>query len=156
MKRTKRKMIAILITQLEGNLEAGLDIGLLARRLGRIKDVAMVEVQPYPGTRAGTGRFASSLEKRSVSSVVVAGCSERLYGKMFRDILSGAGIDPWSVEFADIYGQCVLAYGKSKKKATACAEDLIGLAISRVREAEAMETIETEVRPSCVVIGGGV
>jgi heterodisulfide reductase subunit A len=88
--------------------------------------------------------------------VVVAGCSERLYGKMFRDILSAAGIDPSSVEFADIYGQCVLAHRKSKKKATACSEDLIGLAVSRVREAEAMEKIEVEVKPSCVVIGGGV
>lgn len=156
MKTKKRKTVAILITQLEGNLEVGLDIGLLAKRLGKLKDVAMVRVQPYPGTRLQIERFASSLAGGAVDRVVVAGCSERLYGKLFRDILSGAGIDPSSVEFADIYGQCLLAHRRSKKKATACAEGMIGLAVSRVREAEARERIEVEVKPSCVVIGGGI
>jgi len=156
MKAKKEKMIAIFITQLEGNLSAGLDIDPLVKKLGKLPDVELISVQPYPGTRAEIGRFASSLAKRSIGSVVVAGCSERLYGKLFRDILNGAGIDPSSVEFADIFGQCVLAHGRSKKKATACAERLIGLAVSRVREAVAREKIEVEVKPSCVVVGGGI
>jgi heterodisulfide reductase subunit A len=156
MMTKKHKMIAILITQLEGNLEAGLDIGLLARRLGKLKHVAMVEVQPYPGTRSEIEGFASALAGRPVDGVVVAGCSERLFGRMFRDIFSGAEIDRSSVEFADIYGQCVLAHRRSNKKATSCAEGLIGLAVSRVRAAEAREKIEAEVKPSCAVIGGGI
>jgi heterodisulfide reductase subunit A len=87
---------------------------------------------------------------------VVAGVSERLYGKLYRDALGLCGIDMSMVEFANITDHCVAAHRNCRVEAMACSKKLIGFALAKVLKAVPREKLEAEVKPSCVVIGGGV
>ena len=107
-------------------------------------------------TRAEIERIVSGIGKRGHSRVVVAGSSERLFGRLYRDALAGAGIDPAMVEFANIHEHSLLAHRGSKRDATSSALTLIDVAVARVTHAAAMSKLETDIKPLCVVIGGGI
>jgi chaperonin GroEL (HSP60 family) len=61
------------------------------------------------------------LAKAKIERVVVAGCSERLFGKYFRTRLETFGVNPAFVEFADVRDHCAAGRGQPRDAATAKA-----------------------------------
>jgi heterodisulfide reductase subunit A len=154
--RGARGSVAVIIAQCEGDLSSALDLGSLKTWVGRNPAVGLVVVEDYPCTTGKIDRIASSIAARHLSHVVVAGGSERLYGKLYRDVLARSGIEPSLVEFADIREHCALIHPKSREGATASALRLINTAVAAVAGASPMEKIEADIKPVCVVIGGGI
>jgi heterodisulfide reductase subunit A len=115
-----------------------------------------VKVENHPCTRSGIEATASWLAERGVTRVVIAGSSERLFGKIYRDALSRVGIDPSLVGFANIRAHCVLVHKGAKKLATSCSSRLIAVALARTSVASPKERFEAEIAASCLVIGGGI
>jgi heterodisulfide reductase subunit A len=147
---------AVILSPCERPLSEGLDLKGLVASLGRNPLVGFVKVQPYPCSRRGIASIASEIARKGLTRVVVAGGSERLYGKLYRDALGQAGIDPGLVAFANIGEHCVLTHRGSIPAATSCAEDLIKTALGLALEARPKERITADVKPTCAVIGGGI
>ena len=155
-KRARPERAAVIFSQCEHPLAEGLDMDALLKGLKRRTDVGYVKVGPYPCSRRGIAAIASEIAKKGLARVVVAGSSERLYGKLYRDILGEVGVDPGLVEFANIAEHCILTHKGSKRAATACAEGLIRVALGRVLRASPKEKVTVDVKPTCAVIGGGI
>jgi heterodisulfide reductase subunit A len=152
----KKGGIGIVIAQCEGDLSRSLDMEALVGRIKRNPRVGPVRVETYPCTRREVEDIAAWLADQQVSRVVVAGCSERLYGRFYRDALERAGIDPSLVGFANIRDHGVLVHRGSRRLATSCSADLIDIAVASVAGASPKERMEAEVKPVCLVIGAGV
>ncbi len=153
--RPKPEKVAVIISQCEADLGKRLDLAALTKHLKRNPGTGMVRVQAYPCSRTNIEETASLIGKRGLKRVVVAGVSERLYGKLYRDALRPFGIDSALVEFADIVDHCLNVHA-SGKDAAACSLDLINYALARVSGAVPRERIVAEVKPTCAVIGGGI
>ncbi len=153
--RAKGTGVAVVISQCESDLSRVLDITSLEKQVAANPEVALVKVQDYPCTIGKIDAIGALIVKRGLSRVVVAGSSERLYGKFFRNILAQSGIDPSLVEFADISRLCSAPPG-AKKATTSGALGLINMAVARVAGTSPMEKVEADIKPVCVVLGGGI
>jgi heterodisulfide reductase subunit A len=145
--REKAGTVAVIVAQCESDLSSVLNINSLEKQVAANPEVALVNVLDYPCTIGKTDGAAALIEKRGLSRVVVAGSSERLYGKFFRSILAQSGIDPSLVEFADLRGVSTTVRS---------ALGLINTAVARVAGMVPPEKVETEIKPVCVVLGGGI
>jgi heterodisulfide reductase subunit A len=145
--REKAGTVAVMVAQCESDLSRSLNMASLEKRLAANPDVAFVSVLDYPCTIGKIDGAAALVAKRGLARVVVAGSSERLYGKFFRNVLAQSGIDTSLVEFADISGLC---------RTTSAALGLINTAVARVVAANPPEKVESDIKPVCVVLGGGI
>jgi heterodisulfide reductase subunit A len=153
--KSKPEKVAVVISRCEEDLAKRLDLAGLMRRFKKDRRVGMVRLEPFPCSRTNIEETARRVGRAGLRRVVVAGAGERLYGKLYRDALEPHGIDPAMVEFADIVTHCVDVHG-SKKEATTCAFDLITYAVARVLGSVPRERIEAEIKPTSLVIGGGI
>jgi heterodisulfide reductase subunit A len=148
--------IGVVVSQCEEDLSRLLDMQTLTRRIRANLLAGPVRVDDYPCTKTGVDETAAWLARQGVTRVVVAGCSERLFGKLYRDSLGRRDIDPSLVGFANIREHCVLVHKGSRKLATDCSARLIEVALARIATASPMERIQAEISASCVVVGAGI
>ena len=148
--------VGVVISQCEGDLSRLLDMQTLTRQLRANPLIGPVRIGKHPCTTAGVDETASWLARHGVTRVVIAGCSERLFGRFYRDALGRFAIDPSLVGFANIREHCVLVHKGSPKLATSCSAGMINVAVARIAGARSKEVLETDVKPSCVVIGAGI
>lgn len=155
-KAVKPPRVAVALCGCGGELARFLNLETIAKRLKADGKIARVLRGDYPCSRTEIEALAAELAKARIDRLVVAGCSERLFGKLFRARLEAVVLDPAFIEFADIRDHCALAHRDSRAAATDKALRLVDSAVARVTAARATERIETEVFPLCAVIGGGV
>jgi heterodisulfide reductase subunit A len=148
--------LGVLISQCEGSLTPAIDLRKLVSAVRKNPLVTVVELQPHPCTAGDIDRLAGAFTRKGVERVLVAGGSERLYGKLYRRHLGAAGIEPSLVAFADIYEHCALTYRGRPGAATESAVRLIEVSAARLAAAVPMKQLEAEIKPICLVIGGGV
>ncbi len=154
-KRTRNiPKVGVIISQFEENLSKTFDLATLVKKVKSRVQVADVVVQPYPSVRRQIPEIARRFLQRKISKVVVVGCSERLYGKLYRSIFADFNVPGTMIEFADILT------GRSKQRQlradTATAVRLVDLAVARVLAAREPEIITVDIRPLAVVVGGGI
>lgn len=133
---------------------APLDMDNLARALAAD---ALVEFVAGPGltaSRKSLEKLGEKLAARGASRVVIAGLSERLFGKLVRGTLARHGIDPSLAAFVD-FAQARSAGLKGKVLVERLAK-FLGGAVASLAQAQPVETLEADVMPAGLVIGGGV
>ncbi|MFX1496119.1 MAG: hydrogenase iron-sulfur subunit [Promethearchaeota archaeon] len=88
--------------------------------------------------------------------MVVAACSFKLHGLLFRKTIEKAGINRFLISFANIREQNSWVHSDEPEKATRKAIDQISMAIEQVKLLEPLEVQFSEVIPSTLIIGGGI
>ncbi|MFX1234487.1 MAG: hydrogenase iron-sulfur subunit [Promethearchaeota archaeon] len=88
--------------------------------------------------------------------VVVAACSFKLHGLLFRKTIEKAGINRFLISFANIREQNSWVHSDEPERATKKAIDQISMAIEQVKLLEPLEVQFSEVYPSALIIGGGI
>lgn len=88
--------------------------------------------------------------------MVVAACSFKLHGLLFRKTIEKAGINRFLISFANIREQNSWVHSDEPEKATRKAMDQISMAIEQVKLLEPLEVQFSEVIPSTLIIGGGI
>jgi heterodisulfide reductase subunit A len=152
-KGDRPEAVAVALIESDGGLEAS-DIGKITRALEAHPLVAFV-TGPYHGIhRKSLEKLGDVLSRRGAQRLVVAGASERIFGRLVREALTPCGIDPSLVAFADFAGA-----GARRRPNEAKTDRLIKLLASSVAglaAARPVEEIETAIEPSGLVLGGGV
>jgi len=127
----------------------------LARSIKADRRVGLVASGSYSCSKTEIEKVGAAIARHKLDRVVVAGSSERLFGRLFRTELGRFGIDPSLVGFADILSLSALVRGASEATVTAKALGLVRAAVARLAAASRLETVETSIRPVCAVFGGG-
>lgn len=97
--------------------------------------------------------FEKYLKESKISKTVVAGCGLRPKEQIFRNSLKKAGLNSYSVNFANLNE--VIGY-KGKKKATEKAVNLVAQAAKWVEMQEPIETQKVSLKREVLVLGGGI
>jgi heterodisulfide reductase subunit A len=153
---SKEPGVAVVICECGGEISGLLEMETLLKRVKANPSVGLAKVASRPCTGTEIGKIGSAIVKRGLKRFVLAGCSERIFGKFFREHLEPFGINPAFVEFANIKEHCALVHKGSKQSATVKGAKLIDVAVARALSTKHLERIEADVKPVCLVIGAGV
>ncbi|MFW9822673.1 MAG: hydrogenase iron-sulfur subunit [Candidatus Thorarchaeota archaeon] len=110
----------------------------------------------YLCSESGLNKIIDELKTEKVDRVVIAACSFKLHGLLFRKTIEKAGINQFLISFANIREQNSWVHADQPKKATRKAIDQINMAIEQVKLLEPLEVQYSEINPSTLVIGGGI
>jgi len=110
----------------------------------------------YLCSESGLNKIIDEIREKKVDRVVVAACSFKLHGLLFRKTIEKAGINRFLISFANIREQNSWVHYDEPEKATKKAIDQINMAIEQVRLLEPLEIQYSDINPSVLIIGGGI
>ena len=110
----------------------------------------------YLCSESGLNKIIDEIKEKKVDRVVIAACSFKLHGLLFRKTIEKAGINRFLISFANIREQNSWVHYDEPEKATKKAIDQINMAIEQVKLLEPLEIQHSDITPSVLIIGGGI
>ena len=110
----------------------------------------------YLCSESGLNELIEEIKEKGIERVVVAACSFKLHGQLFRRTIEQAGINRYLIAFANVREQNSWVHPNEPEKATQKAIDQINMAIEQVKLLEPLEIQYSSVTPSTLIIGGGI
>ena len=110
----------------------------------------------YLCSELGLNKIIDEIQEKKIDRVVIAACSFKLHGLLFRKTIEKAGINRFLISFANIREQNSWVHADDPEKATKKAIDQINMSIEQVKLLEPLEVQYSEIAPSTLIIGGGI
>jgi heterodisulfide reductase subunit A len=104
----------------------------------------------------GQSEISKDIRDGLVNRVVVAACSPRMHEPTFRRVLKNSGLNPFYFVQANIREHATWVNMFDPAGAEDIARDHIRMQVAKARELKALEPQKVKVRPSTLIIGGGV
>ena len=137
------------------NISGVIDNEKLIKHFEKYSDLHVFRDQ-YLCSELGLTKIIDEIKENKVNHVVIAACSFKLHGLLFRKTIEKAGINRFLISFANIREQNSWVHYDEPDKATRKAIDQINMAIEQVRLLEPLEVQYSDITPSALVIGGGI
>lgn len=151
----KNLRIGVYICNCGTNIAKIIDAEAVAKYASNLPNVAISKTYKYMCSNPGQEMIAQDIKVNDLDRVVVAACSPNMHERTFRHALRMAGLNQYLLEMANIREQCSWVH-KDRKEATKKAMALVHGAILRVEKHEALESIDVDMSPNSLVIGGGI
>lgn len=133
-----------------------LDTVALEAQIRDMPEVALVRRLRYSCSPDGLAVIREAIDKAGLDRVLIAGCTPRTLGPLFRSACREAGLDGDLVELADIREGCAWVHRGDPQSATLKALDLIRMGVARVVLRQPRRVPSAEIVPAALVIGGGL
>ncbi|MBD5607480.1 MAG: CoB--CoM heterodisulfide reductase iron-sulfur subunit A family protein [Desulfovibrio sp.] len=147
--------IGVFVCHCGSNIGGTVDCAKVAETAKNFPDVVYANDPMYTCAEPGQEAIIEAIKKHSLDGVVVASCSPRMHEPTFRNAVERAGLNPYMFEMANIR-EHVSWIGKDKEANTNKAEDLILMAVEKLRQNEPLLPQSFDVTKKTLVIGGGV
>jgi len=138
------------------NIAKTVDCPRVAETASLLDDVTISKDIGYACSEPGQQQIKDDILEHGLDRVVVASCSPRLHEPTFRQMLQSAGINPYLLEMANLREQCSWVHMNEPDAATNKAEDLVKMAVSRIRLLQPLKEDTLPLIKRTLVIGGGV
>lgn len=138
------------------NIAQTVDCQRVAETASLLDDVTISKDIGYACSEPGQQQIQDDILEHGLDRVVVASCSPRLHEPTFRKMLQSAGINPYLLEMANLREQCSWVHMNEPDAATNKAEDLVKMAVSRIRLLQPLKEDTLPLTKRTLVIGGGV
>lgn len=138
------------------NIAQTVDCQKVAGTASLLDDVTISKDIGYACSEPGQQQIQDDILEHGLDRVVVASCSPRLHEPTFRKMLQSAGINPYLLEMANLREQCSWVHMNEPDAATNKAEDLVKMAVSRIRLLQPLKEDTLPLTKRTLVIGGGV
>jgi len=138
------------------NIAQTVDCQKVAEAAGLLDDVIVSKDIGYACSEPGQQQIKDDIREYELDRVVVASCSPRLHEPTFRQMLQSSGLNPYLLEMANLREQCSWVHMKDPEGATRKAQDLVKMAVSRIRLLQPLQEDTLPLTPRTLVIGGGV
>jgi heterodisulfide reductase subunit A len=147
--------IGLFICDCGKNISGVIDNSKLIKHFSEYPDVHVIGDQ-YLCAELGLNKITDEIKENKIDRVVIAACSFKLHGFLFRKTIEKAGINRFLISFANIREQNSWVHDNEPEKATIKAIDQINMAIEQVKLLEPLEVQHAKVNPAALVIGGGI
>ena len=121
-----------------------------------LPDVVYAEPNLYMCSSDGLQKIQEAIKKYELNRIVVASCTPRTHEPLFQSACEEAGLNKYVFEMANIRDQCSWVHMHEPEKATQKAKSLVRMAVAKARLLVPEEEPEIDIRPTGLVIGGGV
>ena len=147
--------IGLFICDCGRNISGVIDNSKLIEHFSKDPDVHVLGDQ-YLCSELGLNKVIEEIKDNKIDRVVIAACSFKLHGLLFRKTIEKAGLNRFLISFANIREQNSWVHPNEPEKATRKAIDQINMAIERVKILEPLKEKYVKVNPSTLIIGGGI
>jgi heterodisulfide reductase subunit A len=156
--------IGVFVCECNGAL-AAVGVPELVSWVGSRPGVVLARAVADGCSAEGQAAMQAAIAGEKLNRVVVAGCSQRLYGDEFEALMRGAGLDPRLLARVNLREQVVWPHGGNGRRGgraeplRAKAQSLVGMAVASLKAMAGVEALGMGVRQGlkrrAVVVGGG-
>ncbi len=154
-KKSEKKLIGLFICDCGKNISGVIDNDRLKEYFDKYPDVYVLGNQ-YLCSELGLNEIKEEIKEKKIDRVVIAACSFKLHGQVFRKTIEEAGINRFLISFANIREQNSWVHPDEPEKATQKAIDQINMALEQVKLLKPLKVQYSTVTPATLIIGGGI
>ncbi len=148
--------VGVFICRCGINIASVVDVPAVAEAASRFRGVACVKEFLFTCSQDSIKVMQDLIQEHRLNRVVVASCTVRTHGPLFRDMLREVGLNPFLFHMVNIREECSWVHKASPKVATAKAIELVAAAAAKARLLEPLTTFPVPVVNRALVVGGGV
>ncbi|MGQ9632794.1 MAG: FAD-dependent oxidoreductase, partial [Bryobacteraceae bacterium] len=147
--------IGVFICHCGGNISDVVDVARVAEETARLPGVVCSMTHMFCCSDPGQGLIEQKIREEKLNRVIVAACSPSLHETTFRRTVARAGLNQYLFEHCNIREQ-VSWVVSGRELATRKASRLVRAAATRAQYLRPLDRRRIPIRPSALVIGGGV
>ena len=147
--------IGVFVCWCGSNIAGTVDVKKVAETLAQEPGVVFSTDYQYMCSEAGQLIIREAIKEHNLTGIVVCSCSPRMHEATFRKTAEAAGLNPYTVEIANIREQCSWIH-KDMEVATEKAVILGRAAVAKVMLNKPLQPGESRVVKRALVIGGGI
>ncbi|MCJ7546734.1 MAG: FAD-dependent oxidoreductase, partial [Deltaproteobacteria bacterium] len=144
--------IGLVLCQCKGEVSENLDLEQLKKAVTKRPSVTAVMENDALCVQDRVKGLLGEIRKKGINRLLVGACSPYWFRRRFLE--SVGGIEPWFVEWVNLREGVIHAHGK--KGAQQKAEDMLLMAIERLRRKEELPPLAVAVKNSALVVGAGI
>jgi heterodisulfide reductase subunit A len=138
------------------NIAQSVNCRQVAEKASAADDVVLSKDITYACSEPGQQEIRQDIADNDLDRVVIASCSPRLHEPTFKQMVQDAGLNPYMMEMANLREQCSWVHMNDFENATAKAETLVDMAVSRARQLTPLHEETLPLTKKTLVIGGGI
>ncbi len=138
------------------NIGGVVNVPSVAEYAKTLPNVAYAEENLYTCSQDTQEHIKEKIKEHNLNRVVVASCTPRTHGPLFQNTVAESGLNPYLFEMANIRDQCSWVHMEEPERATEKAKDLVRMSVAKARLNTALPRLPIDVKPSGLVIGGGI
>ena len=148
--------VGVFVCHCGSNIAGYMDIEAVTDYAANLPQVVHADHMLYTCSQDSTAQIQAQIAEHDLNRVVVASCTPRTHGPLFRDVVRQAGLNKHLLTMANIRNHCAWVHSHEPEIATQKAQDLIRMSVARVVDLEPLHTQPVPVCQQALVIGGGV
>lgn len=148
--------IGVFLCHCGSNIAGAVNILEVAEVARRLPQVVHVEDNKFTCSDPGQASIQKAITEHKLNRVVIGACSPRMHESTFRRTVTGAGLNPYLLEIANLREHCSWVHPGQVEEATAKAIDLVRKAVARVAWQEPLTPKQVGITRRALVIGGGI
>jgi heterodisulfide reductase subunit A len=156
VKGREHPRIGVFICHCGVNIGGFVDVPKVVDYAATLDGVAHAEGNLYTCAEDGLQAIKNAIKEHKLNRVIVASCTPRTHEPLFRAACVEAGLNKYLFEMANIREHCSWVHMDQRAEATDKAKELVRMAVARSKMLEPLEEGTLPVKPSALVIGGGV
>ncbi|MBI5564529.1 MAG: CoB--CoM heterodisulfide reductase iron-sulfur subunit A family protein, partial [Chloroflexi bacterium] len=133
-----------------------IDLPEVLRRAAQSPGVVFAETLDFACFPTALEHIQTRIEEAHLNRIVIGACSNRTHEALFQRLLQQSGLNPYLLELVNLREQCTAVHMQQRALANRKAQELIRVAIGRVRAAQPVHKEQSLCRPAALIIGGGV
>jgi heterodisulfide reductase subunit A len=149
--------VGVFVCECNGELAAA-GVPEVVAWAGGLPGVAVAQAVADGCSAAGRAAIQAAIEGEKLNRVVVAGCTPRVYGDEFEEMMRGVGLDPRLLARVNLREQVVYPHATARPVVSK-ARSLVGMAVAGLRAMGGVEALgvggRQELVRRAVVVGGG-
>jgi len=154
--RQETPRIGVFACKCGGTISDFIDYTQLAKNAALWPGVACVETLDFACFTEGINHIQDEIHKQALNRIVIAGCSNRTHDSLFQKTVRQAGLNPYLVELVNLKEQCTRVHRWQPELSNQKSIELTRMAVGRISAAQPIHKKKHNVRPSALVIGGGL
>ncbi len=147
--------IGVYVCHCGSNIAGVVDVGAVVEFVSTLPDVVVCKNYLFMCSEPGQKLIQEDIIHHNLNRIVVASCSPLMHERTFRATITGAGLNPYLLQMANIREQCSWVT-EDPRLATQKAKALISGSVGRARFLQAMVQREVTVNQAVLVVGGGI
>ena len=147
--------VGVFVCHCGSNIAGFLDVHNVTASASQLPGVIHSDNLLYACSQDSTAIIQQRIEEHQLNRVVVASCTPLTHGPLFQDCMKRAGLNEHLFAMANIRNHCSWIHSDNSKTATAKANDLVRMAVSRVSTLEPLYKQLVPVEQKALVIGAG-
>jgi heterodisulfide reductase subunit A len=147
--------IGVFVCQCGTNIASTVDTVAVAAEALTFPDVVYATSYMYTCSEPGQQEIQRAIKEHNLHGVVVAACSPRMHEPTFRRAVERAGLNRYMFEMANIR-EHVSWISNDREANTAKAQDLVRMAVAKLRFNQPLFSSKVPINKRVLVIGGGV